>query len=175
MKNSKLDTYASGIKRGDETAFERMYNETVKGVFAYVYSIVSDYAAAQEIVQDAYIKVKLNISSYSEGSNFSAWLLQIAKNLAYNRLKKDRREVAVGDEILERTAGACQTDYDRPVMDAVKKILTEDEGRIVLMHAVGGYKHREIAAITGKPLGTVTWTYNNAVSKLKKYLKEERI
>ena len=55
----------------------------------------------------------------------------------------------------------------------MKKVLNEDELQIVLLHVVAGYKHREIAAMLDKPLGTVTWTYNNAIKKSREYFEKE--
>ena len=62
---------------------------------------------------------------------------------------------------------------DTTVTDAIAKVLNGDEAQIVKLHVVAGLKHREIAEITGKPLGTVLWTYNNSLNKLRKYLKED--
>ncbi|MCM1042836.1 MAG: sigma-70 family RNA polymerase sigma factor [Corallococcus sp.] len=57
--------------------------------------------------------------------------------------------------------------------DILKAALNDDEMQIVVLHAVAGYKHREIAQILGKPQGTVTWTYKNAITKLQNYLSKE--
>ena len=55
----------------------------------------------------------------------------------------------------------------------MERILSEDEQRIVTLHVVWDYKHREIAEILGCPTGTVTSKYKRAIEKLKKSLKEE--
>ena len=58
-------------------------------------------------------------------------------------------------------------------LDALTACLDEAEREIVLLHAVWQYKHREIAELTGTPLGTVTWKYKKALAKLRDYLKED--
>jgi RNA polymerase sigma-70 factor (ECF subfamily) len=58
------------------------------------------------------------------------------------------------------------------IMQEIIETLKPDEREIVILHVVGDLKHREIAAIVGKPLGTVTWIYNQAISKLKKEYRE---
>ena len=45
--------------------------------------------------------------------------------------------------------------------------------RIVTLHVISGFKHREIADLLEKPIGTVLWTYNNALAKMKKELIKE--
>ena len=56
-----------------------------------------------------------------------------------------------------------------------KKILNSEELEIVLLYVVSGYKHREIAKILDKPLGTILWSYNNSIKKLKKALKDKEV
>ena len=63
--------------------------------------------------------------------------------------------------------------HKKPVIPAMRKVLGQEELQIVLLHVVSGYKHREIAEFLGKPLGTVTWTYKNAVRKTREYLEKE--
>ena len=173
MNKIKLDAYVARMKRGDEHAFAVIYESTKKGVFSYIYSITGDYAVAEELMQDTYVKVKQNISSYREG-NFSAWIIQIARNLAYNHVKRASREVFTDDYApFERGGGYRIDEESSPVLAAVKAVLKEEEAQIVILHVVGGYKHREIAELLKKPVGTVTWTYKNALAKLKAHLEEE--
>ena len=54
------------------------------------------------------------------------------------------------------------------------KILSDEERQIVTLHAVSGFKHREIAGFLDIPLPTVLSRYNRALKKLRKYLTEER-
>lgn len=59
-----------------------------------------------------------------------------------------------------------------PYLDELTATLTEEEREIVIMHAVWGYKHKEIAKEKGLPLGTVTWKYNEAIKKLRKEIEK---
>lgn len=56
----------------------------------------------------------------------------------------------------------------------MNKVLSDGERQIVILHVVSGFKHREIAQMLDKPLGTVLWAYNNALAKLKKELEKEK-
>lgn len=170
MDNRKLNAYAARIRTGDNGAFIRLYEATKKGVFSFVYSIVGNFQTAEDVTQETYLRVKTRISSYADGTNFSAWLLQIAKNLSYDTVEKRRRETPT--DFAENDLGTCEIPADKPMIRAVRNALDEREGNIVLLHAVSGYKHREIAKLLDMPLGTVTWSYKNAITKLKKYLKE---
>ena len=167
----RLNAYAARMKQGDEEAFAFIYERTKKGVFSSIYAITRDYEVSEELMQDTYIKLKQNITRYKEG-NFSAWLLRIAGNLALNHVKKSKREVYTESGTPE-IGEYRMNEEGTPVLNAVKKALGKEEAEIVILHAVSGYKHREIAKLLNKPLGTITWTYNNAIRKLQRYLAEE--
>ena len=59
------------------------------------------------------------------------------------------------------------------LFDLAAKILPEDEYQIVMLCQVSGYKRREVAAMLGMPIATVTWKNNQALKKLKKILEKE--
>ena len=64
---------------------------------------------------------------------------------------------------------------DRLVLEAALKTLGEDERQVVLLHAVSGLRHREIARDLGLPLSTVLSRYSRALKKLKRCLSEEGV
>ncbi|MBR2974190.1 MAG: hypothetical protein IKC47_00400, partial [Clostridia bacterium] len=64
MNKLMLNLLIYRVKQGDEDAFDKLYQQTHKGVFSYVYSIVQNYHVAEDITQDTFIKVKLNVHSY---------------------------------------------------------------------------------------------------------------
>lgn len=64
---------------------------------------------------------------------------------------------------------------DRLVLEAALKTLNEEERRVVLLHAISGLKHREIAQDLGLPLSTVLSRYHRALKKLKRCLTEEGV
>ena len=61
------------------------------------------------------------------------------------------------------------------MLAAALKTLGDEERKVVLLHAVSGLKHREIAQDLGLPLSTVLSRYNRALKKLKRYLTEEGV
>ena len=88
-----------------------------------------------------------------------------------NELEKNKRLVSL-DEVGEI---AYETPFEETgVMQTLQRVLNEEEQRIVCLHVLWGYKHREIAEIINSPTGTVTSKYKRAVEKLKRALKEEK-
>ncbi|MCD8371816.1 MAG: RNA polymerase sigma factor, partial [Clostridia bacterium] len=56
--------------------------------------IVKNKADAEDILHDTYIKAINAISSYEKGTNFTAWLIKIGKNLALNFIERKKREIS---------------------------------------------------------------------------------
>lgn len=174
MTKQELDKLMLRLQRGDESAFEEIYNDTKRGLFAFIMSICRNYQTAEDMMQTAYIRLRTTIASYRAGSNAYAWLYTIAKNATLNEINRAKRESATDSFEDEAKFGTYSIDEEMsPVTSAMNKVLNEDERQIVTLHAISGLKHREIAEMMDKPLGTVVWSYNNALSKLKKELQKE--
>lgn len=61
---------------------------------------------------------------------------------------------------------------DSGILHRAKLLISEKEFEIVILHVINGYTHKEISKLINKPIGTVTWAYNNAIKKLQKGLKD---
>jgi RNA polymerase sigma-70 factor (ECF subfamily) len=95
--------------------------------------------------------------------------------MALTEIKKRKREVSYDFDQDNHPDGVYFLgNIDSPTIALANKVLAEDEFNIVIMYAVGEYKHREIAEFLHMPLGTVTWKYNNALKKMRKALEENQ-
>ncbi|MFA5421605.1 MAG: RNA polymerase sigma factor [Bacilli bacterium] len=167
---SELERAMVGLQNGDVHQLEIVYKLTSKGVFTFVLPIVKAYDIAEDVMQSTYVRAYENIASYTLGTNPRNWLLTIAKNLALGEVKKRNREpnYDFSDENVS-TEGVydLNPNLDTPTIDLANRVLNESEMNIVLLYAIGGYKHREIAEILNLPLGTVTSKYNAALKKIR--------
>ena len=100
-----------------------------------------------------------------------AWILTITRNLAYQRLRRAKRETAAED-IHEEADHAILSEEteNKMILETALKTLGEEERQIVMLHAVSGLKHREIAALLGLSLPTTLSRYHRALAKLQKQL-----
>jgi len=178
LDKKQLNSLIVRIKQEDEIAFEEFYNLTNKCVFSFVYNIVHNRQDSEDLVQDTFIKFKRNILMFKDGTNPTAWLFQIAKNLSIDFLRKQKHDSGLDIEdvqgfVPENESKTNITDK-MYLHDLMFKVLSEEERMIVDLHMVGGYKNREIAKILNLPLGTVLWKYNQAMKTLKKKIEEDR-
>ncbi len=166
MYERRLDNLMKEVTQGSERAFEELYEGMKRGVFALAYSYLRNYEDAEDVLQQTFLTVKRKAYLYRVGTNARAWIFQIAKNTALDELRK-RKQRKEGELLREEGV-------ETPVvfLDELTARLSEEEREIVIMHAVWGYKHKEIAEEKGLPLGTVTWKYNEAIKKLRKEQEE---
>jgi RNA polymerase sigma-70 factor (ECF subfamily) len=166
MDKRECDALAQKVALGDGAAFEKLYDGMKRGVFAFAYTYMQNFADAEDIVQETFLAVKRKAYTYQAGTDARAWVFQIAKNKCLDELRR------------RKSRGETETVQERgeelrfPMLDEMTACLDESEREIVLLHAVWAYKHKEIAQMQKLPLGTVTWKYKRAIEKLKKYHKE---
>lgn len=167
------DDYIDMLINKDNEAFKVVYENTKKGVFSMIISIVNNKAATEDLMQDTYIKMIERIHQYKKGRNFYAWLLQIAKNTAIDYYRKNKKEVIYDPQEQSYYHDGLKTDpVTYTVLDLVKP-LPDLEKQIVLLRSVDDMKFKDIAKIVKKPLGTVLWLYNRSIKTLQDYLKVE--
>ena len=170
MNRTELDGLLRLIAKGDNSAFEDFYLRTKNGVYAFLYTYFHNAADTEDAMQCVYLKIKMNIHGYLFGSNPSAWILQIAKHHALNELRRRRKELVSDEAVALHSAETVA--FTDGITDVMQQTLTEEEQRIVTLHVLWQYKHREIAEILGCPTGTVTSKYKRAIKKMQDALKE---
>ena len=164
------------VGQGDTSALEALYVQTERAVYALALSILRDPEEAQDVTQEVYLKVRAAAHLYVPQGKPLAWLFTITKNLCRD-VQRTRGRTDQTPEGLEDDArfSYVSDPTDRLVLEAALKALGDEERQVVLLHAVSGLKHREIAQDLGLPLSTVLSRYNRALKKLKRYLTEEGI
>ena len=165
------------IAHDDLSAFEELYRLTDQTVYAFILSLLKNPHDAQDIMQDTYVKIRASAHLYQKQGKPLAWIFTIARNLCLMKLRTATRTSDTSLEDLEDSNYLATSDHktseDRIVLQAALNILAEEERQIVILHAVSGLKHHEIAKSLGMPLSTVLSKYNRSLKKLKKYLIEK--
>lgn len=124
-------------------------------------------------MQTTYMRVLKNIQGYALGTNASAWIIKIAKNEAINIKKVRMREQSVDEYENVSLFGVSEPDTYGELTDLAKRLLSDDEFSILMLVTACGYKRKEIAKMIDMPIPTVTWKYQNALSKMRTALEKE--
>lgn len=167
---SRLEKLAKKIKNKNEVAFDELFHSTRDYLFYFVFGILRNEEASDDILQETYLTVFEKITSY-EGNNFLAWIMTIARNKAFNYYKKENRMTYLESSAQEFLLREDSNESELLLLSDMSKILKPDEMQIVMMHILGNYTHKQISNGLDIPLGTSTWKYNEAMKKLKSKLE----
>src|SRR2546423_1429309 len=89
------------VARGDEISFTRLFNHYRSNLYTTALRMTGDEGVAEEILQDAFLKVWLKRETLPAIENFGGWLYTIAENLTYNAIKRLQREKKQSKELNE--------------------------------------------------------------------------
>lgn len=136
--------------------------------------------AAQDIVQDVFLKVYVNLNGFDSNLKFSSWLYRIAHNETINhwRRNKKRKSNDVSWDKNEALKNIIRDDYDteqevyqkitnEQLLEVIER-LDEKYRTVLVLNYLEGKSYQEIADILNKPIGTVGTLLNRAKKVLKK-------
>jgi RNA polymerase sigma-70 factor (ECF subfamily) len=173
LDRARLEQLLSGVAAGEREAMAQLYDSTRGAMYAMALSLLKNPEDAQDVTQDAFMRVWESAHLYQAKGSPMAWLLTITRNLALMRLRQGARQVDLDDGAWEAIPAEMSdiSPEDRHLLQTAMAALTDEERRVVLLHAVTGLKHREIAALLELPLATVLSKYHRAIKKLKRQLE----
>ena len=154
-----MNTTVERARRGDATAFEQLYREHSGWVYVLARRMAGDDTVAKDLTQEIFIRLWQKLSSFRGESEFATWLRRMAINVCLNKLGDERRRttrVFTTDDLgaFEQPRGARTPEAGIDLERAIGTLPTGARAVFVL-HDVEGYKHSEIAQMTGVAEGTV--------------------
>lgn len=162
------------IARGEKEALALLYEQTYTAVYGFALSILKNKHDAQDVSHDAYLQIWAAAGNYTAAGKPLAWIFTITRNLARMRLRERTRTTVISPEdwgnLFDGAPSADQE--DRLILESLLGTLADEERQIVILHAMTGLKHREIAELLGLGLPTVLSKYSRALKKLRGALKE---
>ncbi len=155
---------------GSTDALSKLYELTSPAVYSFALSILRNTHDAEDVLHDLFVTVYSAASSYKKG-NPLAWMLTVAKNLCLMKIREQKKNADASDEFLESIPlPETLCTEDRLVLEECLNKLDSDERQIVVLHAVSGIKHKEIAKLLDFPIATVLSKYNRALKKLREMI-----
>ncbi len=172
---------------GDEKAFEKLMLKYERFVSTCIYPIVGNADDTMDVSQEVFLKAYRSLSSFRGESGFSTWLYRIAKNCAYDFVRKKKgNNVSLDEQDDEgKTIDLPDTDVkSNPEKSAELKErseilwaaigkLSEEHREILVLRDINDHTYEEICDITGIEAGTVKSRIFRAREALKKLLLKE--
>ncbi len=165
----ELDNYLEKISLNDTEAFNELYNLINTNVYSFALSILKNHDDALDVVQDTFISIYHNAYRYEKKGKPMAWILTITKNLAYMKIRSNKKEVDITNIEFKKN-----DNYDKILINYLLENLTAEERQIIVLHSLNGFKFHEIAGILDLKLTTTLSKYHRAIKKLKELMKEEQ-
>jgi RNA polymerase sigma-70 factor (ECF subfamily) len=164
-------TLINRIQHRDQEAMIALYKRHAGLAFGVAYRVLGEQTAAEECVQDAFLKIWQSAAQFdgTRGS-FIGWLVQIVRNTAIDTLRRQRRKAAVDPfEGLENVL-IEDNRHTQDRKDSLRRTLEDlppDQQQVIELSYFGGLSQSEIAEKLEVPLGTVKTRARLAVQKLR--------
>lgn len=177
---------------GDASAMEVLFSRYRQSVYTWLRNRIDDDSEAEDVYQDAWLKILRSASSYERG-NFRAWLWQIVRNLVIDRSRKMHPELILDEPIggegsESATATALDMISDESAATTLDRIAEKErrafvrkeiealpvlQREVVELRIDAELEFKEIADMLGVSINTVLGRMHLAVKKLKESVKRE--
>ncbi len=171
------------VQNGEVDAFEVIFDRHASAAFSLAYRMCGRRAAAEDIVQDAFVSLWRSGGGYDpRRGSVRSWVLSVVHNRAIDAFRRsaqrDRRNVT-DDGIAERLPAADATDAEVERRDDARQVRTAldelppDQRRVIELAYFGGFTHRQIAEMLDLPPGTVKGRMRLGLNKMRYVLGEQ--
>ena len=159
---------------GDLSAFEALYRSAVGLVYAICLRMAGNAALAEELTQDVFVRAWQKLPTFRGESAFTTWLTRLAVNVVLTeRRDRGRRNarLALSDN-LDAVAPPAPAGHPGTALDLERAIagLPEQARKVFVLHDVEGWRHSEIAGLTGIAIGTCKSHLHRARALLREVL-----
>ena len=180
------------IRSGDSSAFDELVKFYATKAYQTALGLLGNHLDAEEVVQDAFVKVHKNLEKFRGDSSFSTWLYRIVTNLSRNRYHWNRRrgadinvsmsdrgqynnelsDMEISDDRFEPDLLLERMELETTLLDALKA-LPEKLREVIILRHIEDISYQEMADLLGCELGTVKSRLARARKALKmKFIQE---
>lgn len=175
MKDPKLEESIVKIQNGDHKAFTYVVEKYQSLAYNIARSVVHNAEDAEEVAQDAFVKIYRFIGQYNGESRFSSWLYKVVFNTALTKANKTAKELLRNDQLIksqEKLKWSEGAEFNKLITEDQKRIIEEglnrleDEDKLVItLFYLAEKSISEIAEIT-------TWKHSKCKVKLMRSRKK---
>lgn len=173
-------------KEGDTEAFPLLMKQSLKPIYHFAFQFTHDEASAQDITQETFIKAWKHLDRFDPEKKWRTWIFAIAKNTAYDYLKKKKTlpfssfENDEGDNLIEAIDdekllpdALLEKKEIAAMLDRALRGIPLPSREILILKYLEDFSLEEIADILGEHYNTVKSRHSRALRKLKQVLLTE--
>jgi len=174
--DESLESLLGLVARGDQRAFERVFEQVAAPVFGIVRRVLRDPAQSEEIAQEVLLEVWRQAARFSpERGSALSWVMTIAHRRAVDRVRTEaaasartarafwQDQPAEYDQVAEQVEVRLEQERVRRCLDT----LTDLQRESVDLAYYGGYTYREVGELLGVALGTVKTRLRDGLIRMR--------
>jgi RNA polymerase sigma-70 factor (ECF subfamily) len=173
--------YAPAVASGDKSAFAKLYGLTSRKLFGVALRILRDRAAAEDIVQEVYVRIWRNAASFDVAlASPIAWMASIVRHCAIDALRKQKLETTeFCDESARVEAEAIDPTEEidmaqrRAVAFAAMRKMDPAKRDLILLAYVREQSRDSLARTFGVPTGTIKTNLRRSLLELRQSMQRE--
>jgi RNA polymerase sigma factor (sigma-70 family) len=161
------------VLAGNKQAFSHIINKYKNQLYATILRLTKNPHDAQDLVQEAFVKVYYQLDKYDKKGPFSSWFYRVAINHCMDEFRKKRyKQVEMTEDVMEKNPNHPELVFlkreESRQLEALLVTLPEDERMIILLRYVNELSYEEISELAGVPVSTVRNKLHRAKKKLRK-------
>jgi RNA polymerase sigma-70 factor, ECF subfamily len=169
-----LDPLLARVARGDQGAFEVIYDHLAGPVYGLIYRVIHDPAQAEEVSQEVLLEVWRTAARFDPAKGTAAtWVMTIAHRRAIDRVRSTAAASAREQRAAQRlapaddVADAVQASLDRERVRRCLDGLTEVQRESITLAYYGGYSYRQVAGVLEAALGTIKTRIRDGLIRMR--------
>lgn len=178
--HSQIEALIVKVALADRDAFSALYDMTSAKLFSVCLKVLNDQQAAEDALQDSYIKIWNKADQYhSNGMSPMTWLITIARNTSIDHLRNDLAKQNIVDKLPELVDEMNDPEAYSMALSRNAKLelcleeLEDDKAEAVCGAYLYGFSYAELAKRYRIPLNTVRTWLRRSLSKLKRCLSND--
>lgn len=163
---------------GDDTAFEYLFNRYRDAIHRLFVQRLGGTNDADDLLQETFIKVYINLHRYSTSYTFGQWVYTIARNTFIDFVRRRQEDLPIDDRFTSPASSAPTPEesvinlQQRTQIEHYLERLTPRYRQLILMRFFEEYSYEEIAAKLSLPLGTVKTQIHRAREQMRRLIAQ---
>ena len=172
--DADLDTLLTHVAKGDQAAFEALYDQLASSVYGLIRKVLRNPSQAEEVTQEVLLEVWRSASRFDPARGGAAtWVLTIAHRRAIDRVRaeeaataREQRSAQVPADI-DEVAETVEASMDAERLRRCLAGLTELQRESITLAYYGGYSYAQVAALLDTALGTIKTRIRDGLTRLR--------
>jgi RNA polymerase sigma-70 factor (ECF subfamily) len=181
MDEGAIPRILDRARAGDPEAFRAIFQRFGRPILAFIFHFLGDRSRSEELTQETFLRAHRGLAKMPEGIKLSTWLFGIARNVAREAIRdqrRRRREVGLDDiaflTVHDEKAGPDENFMSEELQRMIRRALgdlSEDQRVVFVLKLFSKMRYEEISLITGSSIGKLKTDLHRARQQMRERLQ----